>query len=47
MKNYELVIVGLVLVGCGAFLYWALRDMFMQLKAYDERCESLDEDDEE
>ena len=47
MRIFELVIIGIILSGCAGFIYWALIDMFRQLKAYEERCEGLEEDEEE
>lgn len=44
MKLYELVIMLVILCGCTGMIGWFLRDMYKQLKAYEERCESLEED---
>ena len=47
MRIFELVIIGIILSGCVGFIYWALADLFRQLKANAERCESLDEASDE
>ena len=47
MRIFELVIIGLILGGCAGFIYWALRDVYRQLKAYEENCIGIEEDDEE
>lgn len=47
MRMYELVIMGIILSGCGVSVAWLLVDLFRQLKAYEERCEGLEEDEEE
>lgn len=47
MRIFELVIIGLILSGCAGFIYWALADLFRQLKANTERCESKEEDIDE
>lgn len=46
MRIFELVIIGLILSGCAGFIYWALADLFRQLKANAERCKSKEEDEE-
>lgn len=46
MRTFELIIVGLIITGCAGFIGWALRDLTLQIKALQERCESLEEDDE-
>lgn len=45
MKLYELVIMLVVLGGCIGMIGWFLIDMHKQLKAFEERCESLEEDE--
>ena len=45
MKLYELVIMLVILGGCTGMICWFLRDMYNQLKAYEERCESLEENE--
>lgn len=47
MRPFELIIVGLILTGCAGFIGWALRDLLFQLKMLQERCESLEEEDNE
>lgn len=47
MRIFELVIVGIILSGCAGFVYWAVRDMFRQLKAYEENCIGVEEDEDE
>ena len=47
MRIFELIIIGIILSGCAGFIYWALADLFRQLKANAERCEGLEEDEEE
>lgn len=47
MRLYELVVMGSILVLCAAGVVWLFKDMARQLKAYEERCESLDDDKEE
>lgn len=46
MRIFELVIIGIILSGCVGCVCWALRDMYKHLKAYEERCESLEDDEE-
>lgn len=43
MRMYELIVMGSMLVLCGAGLVWLIVDMNKQLKAYAERCESEEE----
>ena len=45
MRIFELVIIGIILSGCAGCVCWALRDLYRQLKALDERCESLEDDE--
>ena len=47
MRIFELVIIGIILSGCAGFIYWALRDLYRQLKAYEENCIGVEEDEEE
>ena len=47
MRIFELVIVGIILSGCAGFVYWAVRDMLRQIKAYEENCIGVEEDEEE
>lgn len=47
MRIFELVIVGIILSGCAGCIGWVLRDMHIQLKAYEENCLGAEEDDEE
>ena len=46
MRIFELFIIGIILSGCAGCIYLALRDMFGQFEAYEERCESKEEDEE-
>lgn len=45
MKLYELIIMLVIIGGCTGIIGWFLRDMYKQLKADEERCESLEEDE--
>jgi hypothetical protein len=47
MRTFELIIVAIVLSGCAGFIGWALRDLTFQIKMLQERCESLEEEDNE
>lgn len=47
MRIFELVIIGIILSGCTGCICWVLRDMYRQLKAYEENCIGVEEDDEE
>lgn len=46
MSIFELSIISLIIVGCIAGMGWAFRDLISQVKMMEERCESLEEDDE-
>lgn len=47
MRIFELVIIGIILSGCAGCICWALRDLHRQLKAYEENCIGVEEDDDE
>lgn len=47
MRTFELIIIALVLSGCIGFIGWAFRDLIFQIKMLQERCESLEEEDNE
>lgn len=47
MRIFELVIIGIILSGCAGCVCWALRDMYRHLKAYEENCIGVEEDEEE
>ena len=40
----ESIIITAILAGCGAGICWLIRDLQLQIKAYEERCESLEEE---
>lgn len=44
MRLYELVVMGSILVLCGAGITWLFVDMHRQFKALAERCESREEE---
>ena len=43
----ELLCVGITLVLCGLGVAWLVYDLNNQIKTYEERCESLEEKEEE
>jgi hypothetical protein len=47
MSTFELVVIVSVLSGCAGGLCWTLRDMCKQLKAYEENCIGIEEDDDD
>lgn len=47
MRIFELVIIGIILSGCAGFIYWAVKDLYRQLKANEENCIGIEEDDKE
>lgn len=42
----ELLCVGITLVICGLGVAWLIYDLHNQIKSYEERCESLEEEEE-
>lgn len=47
MRIFELVIIGIILSGCAGCVCWTLRDLHRQLKACEENCIGVEEDEEE
>ena len=43
----EILCVGITLVICGLGVAWLIYDVQNQIKTYEERCESLEEKEEE
>lgn len=46
MRVFEIIIICIIISGCAGFICWALRDLTLQIKALQERCESLENDEE-
>jgi len=46
MRLYEVLVMGSILVLCASGVIWLLKDLYRQIKTYEERCESIEEKEE-